>query len=176
MVGIWSTGREETERWRERKRERGKEGWRMKGNEGEWRWEDGAIGRQTPALLRKTNGWRGLCASVYVLYLLHRGRLIYNTNTREEGCPALSPGKLERRRARERHFKWERWTTRGASKHGQSERERAREEMEKSSAEREGLEDGNGWRETGSIGEESNLSGRGSKWQMLLLWPCSSRL
>ena len=93
---------------RERERERGKEGWRMKGNEGEWRWVDGAIGRQTPALLRKTNGWRELCASVSVLYLLHQGGLIYNTNTFGGvggWCPPLSPGKLERRRAVERHFK-----------------------------------------------------------------------
>ena len=58
--------------------ERETEGWRMKGKEGERRWGEGAIGRQTPALLRKTNGWRGVCASVSLLYLFHQGGLIYD--------------------------------------------------------------------------------------------------
>lgn len=58
MVGIWSTGREE---WSNGRRERGKE------DEREGRGvevERGSNSRQTPALLRNTNGWKGLCASL----------------------------------------------------------------------------------------------------------------
>ncbi len=79
---------------------------------------------QTPALCRKTNGWRGLRCFCLCALPVSPGR-----------GPSFSAGKQERVRTIKRRLKWERGGIK-EKKHGQRGKERAREETEKSSSQR----------------------------------------
>lgn len=111
--------------------------------------------RQTPALWRKTKCRRGVCVSLILLYLSHLGGLIHDTQ--ETGWDGDREADLKREGQRMEDKK-------------NLVKEKRSGKVKKSTKRRQQSMERN------SVKEESNLSGRGSKWQMLLLWPCSSRL